>query len=99
MEFWSGYIDGVYVTSFPILTISADFLEEKFEFPNLLLYIFSFPNTVYARYKRSANKRESRYKRDFLGDDHQKEFYEANLDMNSGDSDFPMNTSKRELLY
>ena len=58
-----------------------------------------FRSTVYARYKRSANKRESRYKRDFLGDDYQKEFYEANLDMNSGDSDFPMNTSKRELLY
>ena len=74
-------------------------IEHKFITKAAKYWLRLCQHTVYARYKRSANKRESRYKRDFLGDGYQKEFYEANLDMNSGDSDFPMNTSKRELLY
>ena len=58
-----------------------------------------YGGTVDTRYTGGANNGETRYTGDFQGDDYQKEFYEANLDMNSGDSDFPMNTSKRELLY
>ena len=41
-------------------------------------------HTVDTRYTEGANNGETRYTGDFLGDDYQNRFYEANLNMNNG---------------
>ena len=45
-------------------------------------------NTVDTRYTGGANNGETRYTGDFLGDDNQNGFYEANLNMNNGEVTF-----------
>ena len=74
-------------------------IRQKWSIWSCCLIISSFRSTVYARYNGDASNGESRYNGDFLGDDYQKEFYEANLDMNTGDSDFPIDTNNGDWLY